>query len=75
MARFVARLRSQVEFVCESNVDGAIGRFDAAQLEQALLNLLKNAHESGSPAERRHAGRCAGCRMRGASRCSIAAAA
>ena len=23
----------------------------AAQLEQALLNLLKNAHESGSPAE------------------------
>ncbi len=25
--------------------------FDAAQLEQALLNLLKNAHESGSPAD------------------------
>jgi signal transduction histidine kinase len=23
--------------------------FDAAQMEQALLNLLKNAHESGSP--------------------------
>jgi signal transduction histidine kinase len=25
--------------------------FDPAQLEQALLNLLKNAHESGSPAD------------------------
>ena len=24
-------------------------RFDAAQIEQALINLLKNAHESGSP--------------------------
>jgi two-component system, NtrC family, nitrogen regulation sensor histidine kinase NtrY len=26
-------------------------RLDAAQLEQALLNLLKNAHESGSAPE------------------------
>ena len=25
-------------------------RADAAQLEQALVNLLRNAHESGSPA-------------------------
>ena len=25
--------------------------FDPAQMEQALLNLLKNAHESGSPPE------------------------
>ena len=28
----------------------ADGRIDVAQLEQALLNLIKNAHESGSPA-------------------------
>ena len=28
-----------------------MARFDPAQLEQCLLNLLKNAHESGSPAE------------------------
>ena len=27
------------------------GWFDRAQLEQALINLLKNAHESGGPAE------------------------
>jgi nitrogen fixation/metabolism regulation signal transduction histidine kinase len=41
------RLRSQVQF----QVDGALpdaARFDPAQLEQALLNLLRNAHESGS---------------------------
>lgn len=25
------------------------GRFDAAQIEQALINLLKNAHEAGGP--------------------------
>jgi signal transduction histidine kinase len=46
----VDRLRSQVAF----QVDGALpdGRslFDPAQLEQALVNLLRNAHESGSPA-------------------------
>ena len=36
-----------------SSVDGALpdapARFDPAQLEQALVNLLTNAHESGSP--------------------------
>ena len=31
-------------------VGGAIARVDVAQLEQCLLNLLKNAHESGSAA-------------------------
>jgi nitrogen fixation/metabolism regulation signal transduction histidine kinase len=48
--RFLAQLRTQVEFVAEGNVDDRVGRFDVAQLEQGLLNLLKNAHESGSPA-------------------------
>jgi nitrogen fixation/metabolism regulation signal transduction histidine kinase len=49
--RFVEQLRSQVEFATDGAVDERIGRFDPAQLEQGLLNLLKNAHESGSPAE------------------------
>src|SRR4249919_1178672 len=47
--RFVSQLRSQVEFHYDGAPDPGIGRFDQAQLEQCLLNLLKNAHESGSP--------------------------
>ncbi|UHQ20732.1 ATP-binding protein [Lysobacter sp. KIS68-7] len=47
--RFVSQLRSQVEFHYDGAADPGIGRFDQAQLEQCLLNLLKNAHESGSP--------------------------
>ena len=46
---FVAQLRSQVEFAYEGAEDPGVGRFDTAQLSQCLLNLLKNAHESGSP--------------------------
>jgi nitrogen fixation/metabolism regulation signal transduction histidine kinase len=48
--RFVAQLRSQVEFEFQGSSDPGVGRFDQAQLSQCLLNLLKNAHESGSPA-------------------------
>jgi nitrogen fixation/metabolism regulation signal transduction histidine kinase len=48
--RFIAQLQSQVPFVAEGGNDDRMGRFDQAQVEQALLNLLKNAHESGSPA-------------------------
>jgi nitrogen fixation/metabolism regulation signal transduction histidine kinase len=48
--RFLAQLRTQVEFVAEGSFDDHVGRFDVAQMEQGLLNLLKNAHESGSPA-------------------------
>ena len=44
---FVERLRAAAEFVKDGSVVHAL-RFDAAQIEQALLNLLKNAHESGS---------------------------
>ena len=47
--RFIAQLQSQVPFVAEGGNDDRMGRFDQAQVEQALLNLLKNAHESGSP--------------------------
>jgi two-component system, NtrC family, nitrogen regulation sensor histidine kinase NtrY len=46
--RFVAQLRTQVEFVDDVSPADGIARIDAAQMEQGLLNLLKNAHESGS---------------------------
>jgi len=35
--------------VLEEPLPEGPGWFDAAQLEQVLINLLKNAHESGSP--------------------------
>lgn len=48
-SRFISQLRSQVEFVYDGpDAPDAIARIDVAQLEQALINLLKNAHESGS---------------------------
>jgi len=47
---FVARLRSQIPFEV-GELPEAMAHFDIAQMEQALLNLLKNAHESGSKAE------------------------
>ena len=50
-SRFLAQLRTQVEFAYEGPSDPGIARVDAAQLEQCLLNLLKNAHESGSAPE------------------------
>ncbi|MFB9291391.1 PAS domain-containing sensor histidine kinase [Pseudoduganella plicata] len=46
---FVARLAEQVPFRVSGELPAEPCAFDAAQLEQALLNLLKNAHESGSP--------------------------
>jgi nitrogen fixation/metabolism regulation signal transduction histidine kinase len=48
---FCERLRSQIGFTLDGELPEKAGRFDAAQLEQALLNLLKNAHESGSGPE------------------------
>jgi two-component system, NtrC family, nitrogen regulation sensor histidine kinase NtrY len=50
-SQFLAQLRTQVDFIAEGAIDDHAARFDAAQLEQALLNLLKNAHESGSAAD------------------------
>jgi len=48
---FVERLASEVEFRVVGALPAEAAWFDAAQMEQALLNLLKNAHESGSRPE------------------------
>ncbi len=45
---FIARLQSQSGFSLDAPIPEASACFDPAQIEQALLNLLKNAHESGS---------------------------
>jgi nitrogen fixation/metabolism regulation signal transduction histidine kinase len=47
---FVARLASHVAFAVAGALPEEPAELDAAQLEQALINLVKNAHESGSPA-------------------------
>jgi len=49
-SRFLAQLRSQVEFAWDGANGDGVFQADAAQFEQALLNLVKNAHESGSAA-------------------------
>jgi signal transduction histidine kinase len=46
---FVDGLRHQVSFAVAGPLPETPARFDPGQLEQALLNLLRNAHESGSP--------------------------
>ncbi|MFT7722834.1 MAG: HAMP domain-containing sensor histidine kinase [Roseateles sp.] len=47
-APFLGRLAALGEFRLDGEPPAAPGWFDAAQVEQALLNLIKNAHESGS---------------------------
>ena len=48
---FCARLASEVAFRVVGDLPVEATAFDPAQIEQALLNLLKNAHESGSAPE------------------------
>jgi two-component system nitrogen regulation sensor histidine kinase NtrY len=53
---FLDELRQVVPFKPEGEPPSAPGRFgtchfDAGQVQQALINLLKNAHESGGPPE------------------------
>ena len=48
-SELVERVHTQVAFAIDGELPDAPARVDAAQLEQALLNLLRNAHESGSP--------------------------
>lgn len=44
---FLEGLQRQISFGLESPVEDVSSRIDQAQMEQALLNLLKNAHEAG----------------------------
>ena len=46
---FLAELRQVTPFELEGEPPSTPGRFDSGQMQQALINLLKNAHESGSP--------------------------
>ncbi|MFL6628939.1 MAG: sensor histidine kinase [Vitreoscilla sp.] len=50
-AGFLAGLQAHCAFRLEGGVPAGEARFDPVQLEQALINLLKNAHESGSAVE------------------------
>jgi two-component system nitrogen regulation sensor histidine kinase NtrY len=45
---FLASLQGQYPFQFDGEMPDAPAQFDPAQLQQALINLLKNAHESGS---------------------------
>ncbi|HET9817633.1 MAG TPA: ATP-binding protein, partial [Rhodanobacteraceae bacterium] len=47
-AVFLDALRMHCEFRLVGEVPAEPGRFDATQVEQVLINLIKNAHESGS---------------------------
>lgn len=48
---FLAELREIIPFAVEGDLPQRPAVFDPAQVQQALINLLKNAHESGSPPE------------------------
>lgn len=50
-ADFLARLGGHSPFRLDGEAPTAQAHFDAGQIEQALINLLKNAHESGSAAD------------------------
>ena len=49
-AEFVDQLAQQYSFRLVGNVPARAGSFDRVQIEQVLINLLKNAHESGGAA-------------------------
>jgi signal transduction histidine kinase len=50
-APFLAALAAQYPFERSGELPARHGVFDAVQVEQALINLLKNAHEAGGPVE------------------------
>lgn len=45
---FVSDIGNLVSFRLDGGLPGRPGWFDSAQVQQVLINLLKNAHESGS---------------------------
>ncbi|WP_096085399.1 sensor histidine kinase [Agaribacterium haliotis] len=45
---FIESLKASYEFVVRDNLPKSPGFFDPAQLERVLINVLKNAHDSGS---------------------------
>ena len=49
--QFMERLRGAMAFELEGALPSRQGYFDASQLEQVMINLLKNAAESGSRPE------------------------
>lgn len=48
---FLADLARQVTFTGSAAIPPLPGWFDRGQVEQALINLLKNAHEAGGPGD------------------------
>ncbi|MCV2356959.1 ATP-binding protein [Paucibacter sp. B2R-40] len=48
---FLAGLSAHCKFDLQGVWPDQAGYFDAGQIEQALLNLIKNAHEAGGPAD------------------------
>jgi len=46
---FLDGLAAHCRFTLDGPPPEASARFDAGQIEQALINLIRNAHESGSP--------------------------
>lgn len=48
---FIPSLQSQIAFSLVGELPEKPAHIDVAQMEQALINLLKNAHESGSAPE------------------------
>ena len=48
-AQFLARLEGTAPFRLEGSIPDQPANFDASQFEQVMINLLKNAAESGSP--------------------------
>jgi len=50
-ATFLERLALHCDYRLVGDMPTQPGWFDAAQVEQVLINLIKNAHESGGPAD------------------------
>jgi two-component system, NtrC family, nitrogen regulation sensor histidine kinase NtrY len=48
---FISDLAQQYAFSLPAGAPTVAGWFDRVQMEQAIINLLKNAHEAGGPAD------------------------